>query len=141
MVGVRTPFIEPGSPWENSYVASFNGMHPSGGLLMFIIFGSKGLERPVKGGVSLTRVCSECNRPTTMDEPQMVVYFTLYFIPLIPVERKECFLKCQECSTAYVLARNDSLSAAPWAREPGARTAGHGGSPDAPDRLRSRPDG
>jgi len=24
-IGVRTPFIEPGSPWENSYIESFNG--------------------------------------------------------------------------------------------------------------------
>ena len=24
-VGVQTPFIEPGSPWENGYIESFNG--------------------------------------------------------------------------------------------------------------------
>jgi putative transposase len=24
-VGVRTLYIEPGSPWENGYIASFNG--------------------------------------------------------------------------------------------------------------------
>ena len=25
LVGVKTLFIEPGSPWENGYVESFNG--------------------------------------------------------------------------------------------------------------------
>jgi transposase InsO family protein len=24
-IGVKTPFIEPGSPWENGYIESFNG--------------------------------------------------------------------------------------------------------------------
>ena len=30
-VGVRTLYIEPGSPWENGYVESFNGTGMSGG--------------------------------------------------------------------------------------------------------------
>ena len=28
-VGARTAFIEPGSPWENGYIESFNGNHPA----------------------------------------------------------------------------------------------------------------
>ena len=36
-LGVKTLYIEPGSPWENGYVESFNGK-PSGELLGRKIF-------------------------------------------------------------------------------------------------------
>jgi len=50
-LGVKTLFIEPGSPWENGYIESFNGKMRDELLDREIFSGSKGIDQAVAKGL------------------------------------------------------------------------------------------
>ena len=45
-VGVRTLYIEPGSPWENGYVESFNGKLRDEPRIFNLVFDIPTFQRP-----------------------------------------------------------------------------------------------
>ena len=64
-VGVRTLFIEPGSPWENGYVESFNGKLRDELLTREIFYTLTGPKCSSNDGVTSTTRCGRIARWTT----------------------------------------------------------------------------
>jgi len=74
---------------------------------MFIVFGASSAEAPVKDGLSLVKWCPKCDCNTVMTEWRVEEYSTLFFIRLSTTPRGDSYLKCQRCSTSYVLTDRD----------------------------------
>src|SRR5262245_27546052 len=68
---------------------------------MFIIFGTKSVKRPVKGGISLRRYCDRCRFLSDMGEYNFRPYFSLFFIPLFPLAKGESMLVCSRCGASF----------------------------------------
>jgi len=74
---------------------------------MFFIIGEQTVKTRVKDGMYLLKYCPKCNSTTRMYESSMRDYFTLFFIPLFPVEKGESVLTCPGCNTSYIMQEED----------------------------------
>lgn len=89
-----------------------------------IIFGTKNVKRRVKGGLCIKKYCPKCRRRQELQEFNWKTYFTLYFIPVFPIdlffrravlakkhkiERGESVLTCTTCDSDYVLQPEDYI--------------------------------
>jgi hypothetical protein len=63
-----------------------------------IIWGSTGREVKVASGAFH---CPQCRSQQNYDHLRVSRYFTLYFIPLFPMETLGEFVRCTSCSQAY----------------------------------------
>ena len=68
---------------------------------MWIFFGTKSRNRPVENGIRCHRFCSKCGATREFEESRLATYFTLYFIPLFPLERGRPVWRCPICDTSY----------------------------------------
>lgn len=68
---------------------------------MFILFGTKTIIKKVKNGLRRYLYCSRCSCMQELQEFRRVKYFTLYFIPLFPIERGKSVLTCPVCDESY----------------------------------------
>ena len=66
---------------------------------MLVIFGTKVIGKTLKSG---TFVCPRCNMERTYLLKQNKKYFSVFFIPLIPLNNVGDTLECTFCKTAYV---------------------------------------
>lgn len=66
---------------------------------MFIIFGTKNVGKVLKTG---TFHCSRCNAERTYELKNYRKYFSLFFLPVIPLGDIEDSLDCTFCKTSYV---------------------------------------
>jgi uncharacterized Zn-finger protein len=85
-------------------------------LFFFVILGLKTVERPVKDGFRIRKVCERCRLLSDLVEHQIRQYFTMFFLPLFPVSRGERTLVCTRCrgsfplqSQAYGAASSDAV--------------------------------
>jgi DNA-directed RNA polymerase subunit M/transcription elongation factor TFIIS len=76
---------------------------------MWVFFGTKSRNRPVKNGIRRHRFCSKCGATREFEEARFATYFTLYFIPLFPIERGVPVLRCPVCDTSYDMQPADYL--------------------------------
>lgn len=67
---------------------------------MFIIWGSRSRIK-VTDAVGVRATCPSCHVESQFIEKQVVTYFTLYFIPLFPVQRGMKFVECQYCQAKF----------------------------------------
>src|SRR5215475_15676860 len=74
---------------------------------MFIIFGTKSVKTPVKGGLSLRRYCDRCRFLSDMGEYTFRPYFTLFFIPVFPISKGESMLVCSRCGATFYSHHED----------------------------------
>ena len=74
---------------------------------MFILFGTKPVKRRVKNGQRYQRYCSTCGCTRELEEFRWANYFTLYFIPLFPIQKGESVWICPVCDSVYNLEAND----------------------------------
>ncbi len=74
-----------------------------------IIFGVKGVKKRVKGGLKIQKYCPKCLCVQELQEFRWAKYFSLYFIPVFPVEKGESVLTCVGCGTSYVIQPDDYL--------------------------------
>lgn len=75
-------------------------------MLAFIIFGTRGSERAVDGGDAFVDTCPACHQQRHFVEYEVVRYFTLYFIPIIPMGRVgDTYMKCAGCGSAFEVHR------------------------------------
>lgn len=65
-----------------------------------IIFGMKRRFRTVGGGEFF---CPHCQRQRTYEHKRGKNYFSLYFIPIIPMGDSGEFIECQSCGMSYNL--------------------------------------
>ena len=71
---------------------------------MFIVFGTKTITKDM--GVVGTYECSRCHNVSEWRFMQYRYWFTLFFIPVIPVSGKHEYLQCPVCSQAYSVPKD-----------------------------------
>ena len=74
---------------------------------MFVLFGTKTVKRPVRDGLHIEKHCPKCRRTREMQEFQWQKFFSLYFIPLFPIEKGENALKFLACDSSYDIQLED----------------------------------
>lgn len=67
---------------------------------MFIIFGTRGLKHTVKDSAVLSNACPNCNNGNLVNKLYRR-WFTLFFIPTIPLDVVDRFYECDSCKGAY----------------------------------------
>jgi uncharacterized protein YbaR (Trm112 family) len=78
-----------------------------------ILFGTRSIVRVVPHGVRAARFCGKCHAVSELVEHRARRYFTLYFLPVFPIETAEHVLRCSRCkSTYHMAARGDRTPAA-----------------------------
>jgi len=68
-------------------------------MLAFIIFGTRGIKSTKKEGQFL---CPQCAAERPYKHKKVTRFFTLYFIPLIPLGSAGEFVECQTCKGTFV---------------------------------------
>lgn len=68
-------------------------------MLAFIIFGTRGVRSTIKEGKFL---CPQCQSFTPYKHKKVTQFFTLYFIPLIPLGSRGTYVECQQCRNTFV---------------------------------------
>lgn len=63
-----------------------------------IIFGMRPRTTDIEGG---TFVCPQCGGTHAYEHKKVRPYFTLYFVPLIPLGAGEEYVQCQNCGTTF----------------------------------------
>ncbi|WP_420574484.1 zinc-ribbon domain-containing protein [Kordia sp.] len=67
---------------------------------MFIIFGTRGIKHTVSESPVLTNSCPNCDNGTLVNKLYRR-WFTLFFIPVIPLDVVDRFYECNNCKSAY----------------------------------------
>lgn len=86
-------------------------------MIGIIIFGTRGVERKI--GTGLFR-CPNCQADSPYVRKKVSRFFTLYFIPLIPLGTLGELIRCDRCGSQYStevlnLGPQDTpSSASPW---------------------------
>lgn len=68
-------------------------------MLAFIIFGTRGINSTIKQGDFM---CPQCAVERPYKHKKVTRFFTLYFIPLIPLGKAGEFVECQHCRGTFV---------------------------------------
>lgn len=68
-------------------------------MIAFIIFGTRGVRSTIKEGQFY---CPQCDGQTRYKHKKVTQFFTLYFIPLIPLGNKGQYVECQSCRNTYI---------------------------------------
>jgi uncharacterized tellurite resistance protein B-like protein len=68
-------------------------------MLAIIIFGTRGVRSTVTEG---TFVCPQCVSAQHYKHKKVTQFFTLYFIPLIPMGNKGEYVECLGCRNTYI---------------------------------------
>ena len=71
-----------------------------GGGMYFIIWGSRGITSSVEEG---DFYCPRCDTPRHYDHKRVRKFFTLYFIPLIPMKTVGEYVECSVCNGTFEL--------------------------------------
>lgn len=66
-----------------------------------IIMGSRGRTKTLAAGQFY---CPQCRAPRPYEHKQLSRYFTVYFVPLFPIEKQGEFVECQVCHIAFEMA-------------------------------------
>ncbi|HPF10913.1 MAG TPA: zinc-ribbon domain-containing protein [Flavobacteriaceae bacterium] len=67
---------------------------------MFIIFGTRGIKHQIKESEVLSNACPNCNNGDLIHK-RYRRWFTLFFIPVIPLDSLDRFYECSRCRSAY----------------------------------------
>lgn len=65
---------------------------------MFIIFGTRGVTTTKNHGAFF---CPACNGQTSYSHRQVKRFFTLFFVPLIPMGTRGEYVECQRCGCTF----------------------------------------
>lgn len=68
-------------------------------MLALIIFGTRGVRSTIKEGQFY---CPQCVSDQSYKHKKVTQFFTLYFIPLIPLSNKGTYVECQSCKNTYI---------------------------------------
>ncbi|WP_194765775.1 TerB family tellurite resistance protein [Tamlana sp. I1] len=64
-----------------------------------IIFGTRGVKSTIKTG---DFNCPQCNQIKPFRHRKVTKFFTLYFIPIIPLGNKGEYVECKGCNNTYI---------------------------------------
>lgn len=98
-----------------------------------IIWGWKVRFKRLGGG---TFQCPVCNGPRSYEHVEARNWFTVFFIPLIPLKRKGEYVRCQTCQVTLdpVVLQSRGIEQATFGAPPAPAAAGPG-SPLPPPSL------
>lgn len=82
---------------------------------MFIIFGMTGLKSKVKNEPAIIASCPNCSGDLHLKKHTR--WFTLFFIPIFPINSLESFYECNNCNSAYAQKIKSILTEATESRE------------------------
>lgn len=68
-------------------------------MIAIIIFGTRGIRSTIKEG---NFICPQCADHRNYKHKKVTQFFTLYFIPLIPLGNKGEYVECLSCRNTYV---------------------------------------
>lgn len=68
-------------------------------MIGLIIFGTRGVRSTMDEGQFY---CPQCDGQTRFKHKKVTQFFTLYFIPLIPLGVKGKYVECQSCKNTYI---------------------------------------
>lgn len=86
-------------------------------MIAIVLFGIKNVGRKLSTGIF---ACPQCHHDTVYTLKKVSRYFTLYFIPLIPLGKVGEIVQCHECGAEFgadILAQTPQASTAspsPW---------------------------
>ena len=66
-----------------------------------IIFGSKNRTVPDREGSTFIGPCRNCGQTVTFEPVRVKPYFSLYWIPLIPLGKGTAAARCPNCDVKY----------------------------------------
>lgn len=66
-----------------------------------IIFGTRGRTVDDHSAQPVTGHCSHCGQIVTFEPVRRKRYFTLFFVPVIPLEQGDAALRCPRCETLF----------------------------------------
>ncbi len=64
-----------------------------------IIFGTRGIKSKIKSG---NFICPQCETDRKYDHKKVTKFFTLYFIPLIPLGSAGEYVECKTCKGTFI---------------------------------------
>ncbi len=67
-------------------------------MIGIIIFGTRGVERKLDAG---RFHCPHCRRDSSYTRKRLTRFFTLYFIPVIPLGKIGELVRCDTCGSTY----------------------------------------
>jgi predicted nucleic acid-binding Zn ribbon protein len=70
--------------------------------MAIIIFGTKGKVVPEHSATGQTTTCSYCREIVSMEPVRTKRYFTLFFVPLFPLEKGEAAWRCPNCKKLFL---------------------------------------
>lgn len=70
---------------------------------IFVILGTKTVRSDAPSGLRVRRSCPACGMISEMREQRWRNYFTIFFIPLIPLGKGRSALVCSRCESAFPL--------------------------------------
>jgi uncharacterized tellurite resistance protein B-like protein len=68
-------------------------------MIALIIFGTRGIRSTIEEG---NFQCPQCASEQKYKHKKVTQFFTLYFIPLIPISKKGTYVECQKCKNTYI---------------------------------------
>lgn len=68
-------------------------------MVALIIFGTRGVRSTIKEG---NFFCPQCVTQQNYKHKKVTQFFTLYFIPVIPLANKGTYVECQRCRNTYI---------------------------------------
>lgn len=68
-------------------------------MVAIIIFGTRGVRSTIKEGKFY---CPQCITEQQYKHKKVTQFFTLYFIPVIPLSNKGTYVECQGCWNTYI---------------------------------------
>ena len=67
-----------------------------------IIFGTKGKVVPENGASTKTTTCGYCQEIVMLEPVRQKRYFSLFFIPVFPLEKGEAAWRCPNCKKLFM---------------------------------------
>ncbi len=66
-----------------------------------IIVGTRGRTVHDSSGQATTSICRHCSELVSFAPVRRKRYFTIFFIPLFPLEKGQAAIQCPNCKTMY----------------------------------------
>ena len=67
-----------------------------------IIFGTKGRVAPDRSATTQTTTCGYCQEIVSMEPVRNKRYFSLFFVPIFPLEKGEAAWRCPNCKKLFL---------------------------------------
>lgn len=67
-----------------------------------IIFGTKGRVVPDSSASKHTTTCGYCREVVTLEPVRNKRYFSLFFVPIFPLEKGEAAWRCPNCKKLFL---------------------------------------